>query len=92
MGFEIVLDKKYFIYRVVMVCGDYLDQVKEYEREDGKKKDCFVFGVNFVGWEEFEDLKKFKEVIVDFVGNKNVLKVFINGIYVVCNFKKVVQV
>lgn len=91
MGFEIAPDKKYPIYRVAMDCGDHLDQAKEYEREDGKKKDCFAFGANFVGWEEFEDLKKLKEAIADLVGNKNVSKALINGIYAVCNLKKVAQ-
>ncbi|ABP65729.1 CRISPR-associated protein, Csm1 family [Caldicellulosiruptor saccharolyticus DSM 8903] len=88
MGFEIAPDKKYPIYRVAMVCGDHLEQAKEYERENGKKKDCFAFGANFVGWEEFEDLKKLKELIADLVGNKNVSKALINGIYAVCSLKK----
>ena len=87
MGFEIAPDKKYPIYRVAMVCGEHLEQAKEYERENGKKKDCFAFGANFVGWEEFEDLKKLKESIADLVGNQNVSKALINGIYAVCSLK-----
>ncbi|WP_271629078.1 type III-A CRISPR-associated protein Cas10/Csm1 [Caldicellulosiruptor sp. DIB 104C] len=88
MGFEIAPDKKYPIYRVAIVCGEHLDKAKEYEREDGKKKDCFAFGGNFVGWEDYGDVEKLKEAIADLIGNKNVSKALINGVYAVCNLKK----
>jgi len=91
MGFEIAPDKKYPIYRVAIVCGDHLDKAKEYQREDGRKKDCFAFGGNFVGWEDYEDVEKLKEVIADLIGSKNVSKALINGIYAVCNLKKMTQ-
>lgn len=89
MGFDIAPDKKYPIYRVAMVCGEHLESAKEYERKDGRKKDCFAFGTNFVDWKEFDDLKNLKEAITDIVGNNNVSKALINGIYAVCNLKKV---
>jgi CRISPR-associated protein Csm1 len=91
MGFEIAPDKKYPIYRVAIVCGDHLDKAKEYQREDGRKKDCFAFGGNFVGWEDYEDVEKLKEVIADLIGSKNVSKALINGIYAVCSLKKMTQ-
>lgn len=88
MGFDIAPDKKYPIYRVAMVCGQHLEAAKEYEREDGRKKDCFAFGNHFVDWKEFGNLKDLKETIVDLIGNKGVSKALINGIYAVCNLKK----
>lgn len=89
MGFEIAPDRKYPVYRVAVVCGEHLEKAKEYEREDGRKKDCFAFGSNFVDWtKEFEKLEGLKELIVDLIENRNVSKALINGIYAVCNLKK----
>lgn len=88
MGFEIAPDKKYPIYRVATVCGEHLDGAKKFERKNGKKKDCFAFGGNFVGWEDFEDLKNIKEKIVHLVKDKNVSKALINVIYSVDKLEK----
>jgi len=74
MGFEIAPDKKYPIYRVATVCGDHLDEAKKFERDNGKKKDCFAFSGHFVGWEEFDDLKNIKEKIVSLVSEKKCIK------------------
>lgn len=91
MGFEIAPDRKYPIYRVAMVCGEQLDEAKKFEREDGKKKDCFAFGGNFVGWEDFEDLKNVKEKIVSLVSDEGVSKALINAIYSVDKLDKLAK-
>jgi len=91
MGFEIAPDKKYPIYRVATVCGDHLDEAKKFERDNGKKKDCFAFSGHFVGWEEFDDLKNIKEKIVSLVSEKNVSKALINAIYTVDKLGKMAK-
>ncbi|ABR31513.1 phosphohydrolase [Thermosipho melanesiensis] len=69
MGIGISPAKKYPVYRVAKLAGEYLEKAKEYERK-GIEKSALGFLGDFIGWEEFEEYKYFKNKLTDLINEK----------------------
>jgi len=80
MAFDIAQDKKFPLYKTAYNAGMNLDSAKEYVRGE-KDKDSLAFCSCIIGWEEFDKLKKVKEILTDAVESKGVARTIFNIIY-----------